>query len=101
VSDGSAQSTAQVDFDVITSSQSISLMIALIESSTIAVKSQQPLLASLKAAATSADKGNFGSAINQLKAFENKLSVQLAPIDPSLANELYQAAERIIQELSP
>jgi hypothetical protein len=61
----------------------------------------QPLLATLEAALASLDRGNTTSAINQLKAFQNKVQAQVAPSDPALAQTLIQAAGRIIASLQP
>jgi hypothetical protein len=56
----------------------------------------QPLRASLDAALAAMDRGNFNSAISQLRAFQNKVQAQVAPSDPALARTLIQAAQQII-----
>jgi hypothetical protein len=55
---------------------------------------QQPLLATLKAAAASFERGNLVAGLNQLHAFQNKVRAQLT--NPVLAERLTEAAQVII-----
>jgi hypothetical protein len=86
---------------VITASESVGVLISMIEDSSVPAKSQQPMTASLKAAAASSDRGNLTAATNQLRAFQSKVSAQIAASDPELAAELIHAAEQIIEQLAP
>ncbi len=66
----------------------------------VGVSRSEPLLATLSAALASIDRRNPVSAINQLLAFENKVSAQTAPLDPVLAASFIQAAQDVIAALS-
>jgi hypothetical protein len=57
------------------------------------------LVASLKAAGASFDRGSVGSGINQLEAFQNKARAQVAPVDAGLAEELSKVAQQIIDRV--
>lgn len=60
----------------------------------------QPLRATLNAAQASMNRHNLTSAINQLRAFENKVRAQVGRSDPKLAETLVQAAQNIIDTLN-
>src|SRR5262249_19002981 len=77
VSDGKDTGTAEIEFEVITASESIDLLIAGLGNSSLSSKSQQPLTASLKSASASCDRGNLTSATSQLRAFQNKVTSQV------------------------
>ena len=61
----------------------------------------QPLEATLNAALASIERGNSTSAVNQLRAFQNKVRAQVARSNPVLARTLIQAAQAIIDALRP
>jgi hypothetical protein len=82
--------------EVIAASQAIERLRARVSSE---CPRPQPLTATLSAAAGSAERGNDTSAINQLAAFQNQVQAQTDPSDPSLADQLNQAAQRIIDVL--
>lgn len=63
------------------------------------VAKPQPLLATLSAAIASVERASLTSAINQLHAFQNQVRAQVAPEDPALAEQLIQAAQKIIDLL--
>ena len=60
---------------------------------------KQPLVASLKAAGASFDRGSVGSGINQLGAFQNKVRAQVGPVDAKLAVELTRAVQVVIDAM--
>jgi hypothetical protein len=62
------------------------------------VKSR-PLTATLQAALASIERGNSIAAANQLQAFQNKVSAQVAPSDPVLAQTVIQHAQAVIDAL--
>ena len=70
-------------------------------SSTLPRKSLPPLLATLKAATDAIQRGSSGAAINQLRAFQNKVRAQIASSDPALAAHLIDMAQRIIDSTDP
>ena len=88
--------SASVTVEVITPTQSIGILIGLIDNSTLARNTKRPLEATLKAAAASFERGDTRPAINQLMAFQNKVRAQVAPFDPPLAQRLMAATQVII-----
>jgi hypothetical protein len=94
VSDGFAASTNIIVINVVTPSQAIRRLLALLNNSSL--QHSQPLLATLNAALASIIRGNNVSAANQLGAFKNQVRAQVAPLDATLANALIQAAQQVI-----
>ena len=68
----------------------------MVQESSLARNRKQPLLASLKVAGASFDRGSVGSGINQLQAFQSKVRAQVAKDDPGLAAELIRAVQVVI-----
>lgn len=97
VSDGMASGSHNFAIEVITTSQAVDRLIALVNAGST---NKQPLVASLEAALASIDRSNPQSAINQLEAFINKVQIQLAPNDPTLAAQLIADAQAIIDALN-
>ena len=60
----------------------------------------QSLAATLSAAIKSIDRSNPTAAINQLQAFQNQITAQVAPLDPTLAGTLINDAQTIIDDLA-
>ena len=60
----------------------------------------QPLVASLSAALHSIERGNPVSAINQLRAFQNKVCAQVAPANPALAASFIERALEVVEAVS-
>ncbi len=98
VSDGMAQDTNSVRIDVLTLSQALDRLIQTVSQS--GLSHLRPLLASLEAAQGSVARGHPTPAINQLRAFQNKVQAQVAPSEPSWANRFNQAAQQIINALA-
>jgi hypothetical protein len=69
-----------------------------VKNSGLKANRQQPLLASLNAAKAALDAQNFRTALNQLQAFQHKVRAQVAPGDQSFAEQLTEAAQRIISK---
>ncbi len=89
-------SRTNVIVEVITASDAVTILIGLVQDSILSARSQQPLLASLDAAAAAFDRGNTTAGNNQLQAFQNKLRAQVIPFDAALASELTRAAQEVI-----
>jgi hypothetical protein len=96
VSDGQTVSRCETNICVVTASGAIEECIALVDSLTLARKNKTPLIASLRAASASFERGNFVPALNQLEAFQRKVSAQVASTNPSEAAALRECAQRII-----
>jgi len=95
VSDGLATGTDSITVSVLTTSQGVQGLIAVVEGS--AVRNPKPLMATLWAALASIDRGKLLAAANQLRAFEHKVRAQVA--DPALAGQLIEAAQQVIDAL--
>ncbi len=74
VSDGFLSATNAFTIDVLTTGQGVERLAAIVSAD---VSRSQPLLALLGAAAASINRGDTIPAINQLRAFEQKLRAQL------------------------
>jgi hypothetical protein len=98
VSDGLAADTNVVVVKVLTATEAIGDLIALIDGSAIA--HPQPLIASLSAASDSIARCNPTAAVNQLGAFQNKVLAQIAPDDSVLAGVLIASAQEVINSLN-
>jgi hypothetical protein len=60
----------------------------------------RPLVATLRAALASIDRGNANAAANQLHAFQNKIAAQVVRSNPVVAQTLVQAAAEVIDSLN-
>jgi len=96
VSDGVSLSQCSLDVCVITACEAVEQVITLVENATIARKNKRPLIASLKAACASFDRGDFIPGINQLGAFQNKVRAQVAPANPDEARAFITSVQRIL-----
>jgi hypothetical protein len=57
------------------------------------------LIASLKAACASFDRGNFNAGMHQLEAFQHKVNVQVGRSDPAAAAAFNACAQRILDAI--
>lgn len=96
VSDGFLSNEQTITVEVITLAQAVERLVAAVNADPSA---KQSLLASLRAALASIDRGNPISAVNQLQAFQRRVTSQLAPIDPVTAQSLIDDAQAIINAI--
>jgi len=97
VSDGKGgSSSCQTNLCVISAGEAVGQCIDLVESTDVARKNKRPLIATLKAAAASFERGNFGAGLNQLHAFQNKVRAQIAPSNPAAADAFIACSQAII-----
>jgi hypothetical protein len=99
VSDGQASSSCESRICVITACEAVEQCITLVNNTPIARKNKRPLIASLKAACASFDRGNFTSGMNQLEAFQHKVNAQVGRSDPAAAAAFNACAQRIIDAI--
>jgi hypothetical protein len=97
VSDGLATNQQTIAVEVITTAQAVQRLMGLVSTD---VARAQSLAATLSAAIQSIDRSNPTAAINQLQAFQNQISAQVAPLDPTLAGTLINDAQTIIDDLA-
>jgi hypothetical protein len=95
VSDGLATTTNSITVSVLTTSQAVQWLVALVDGS--AVAKPKPLTATLSSALASIDRGNLFAAANQLRAFQHKVQAQVA--DTALARQCIEAAQKVIEAL--
>jgi len=76
--------------------QRVEHLMAQVESSW---RRPRPLVATLSAALHSIERDNEVAAVNQLRAFQNKVRAQVARSDASLATNFIQAAQELIDAL--
>jgi hypothetical protein len=82
--------------EVISTGVAIEELINKVNDSTIARSNKRPFIASLKAAAASADRGNNDSMAGQLHAFQNKVRAQVGKNNPTDAAAWIRWAQSII-----
>jgi len=99
VDDGQDAGQAEAGFEVIPPSVALEAVVLQVYQSGLARNRKQPLVASLKAAMASFDRESWGSGVNQLEAFENKVRAQVAPTDAALAEELHRAVHTILETI--
>jgi parallel beta-helix repeat protein len=97
VSDALAVRSNTVIVAVLTTSQAVQRLISMVDQS--GLDHPRPLTASLEAALASLSRGNCVAAANQLRAFQNKVSAQVAPSNPALAQTLSGGAQQVIDAL--
>jgi hypothetical protein len=81
---------------VLSPCQAIELLIASVRQADLGHINKRPLLASLEAACKSFQRGNWRAGVNELRAFQSKVRVLVAPDYPSLAQQWVADAEAII-----
>jgi len=91
-----APGTDSLTVEVISTGEAIEELINKVNDSTIARSNKRPFIASLKAAAASADRGNNESLAGQLHAFQNKVRAQVARNNPAEAASWIRWAQSII-----
>lgn len=96
VSDGRATCSSVVEFCVITAGEAVEQCVALVNGANLGTKNKRPLIASLKAAGASFDRGSLESAVNQLEAFQNKVRAQVAPRWPAEAAAFIRCTQQIL-----
>ncbi len=81
---------------VFTPQMNLGRLILLVEAADLGAKHQQPLLATLNAALASLTRGSATAANQQLLAFQNQLRAQVAPWNPTMAEQWSAAAQQMI-----
>ncbi len=100
VSDGQESATATTTFQVLSPAEAVTSLARVVEQADLGGRNPQPLLASLHAAAASFERCNLTSGLNQLEAFQHKVSAQIAPKNPALAELLIGTAQEIMDILT-
>jgi len=98
-SDGMAATNDSVTIEIISGTHTVQELVDMLISSGLPRKSLPPLLATLNAASDAVQRGNVGAAVNQLRAFQNKVRAQIALSNPVFAAQLIDLAQRIIDSI--
>ncbi|MEO5804574.1 MAG: Ig-like domain-containing protein [Verrucomicrobiota bacterium] len=97
VNDGLDTGFGSLVLEVITPSQAVAELILVVNDSNLNRTQKQLLVANLKGAVALFARCHVDPAINQLEVFQNKVQVQIDPINPILAQELLQISNEIIE----
>ena len=84
--DGKSTDSDEIVVQVVSAVNVLNQLISAVANSSIPERRKTPLLASLNAAEAALNRGNQAAALNQLGAFQLKLSAQIAGAYPDLAN---------------
>lgn len=84
--DGKSTGSDEIVVQVVSAVNVLNQLISAVANSSIPERRKTPLLASLYAAEAALNRGSQAAALNQLGAFQHKLSAQIAGAYPDLAN---------------
>lgn len=98
-SDGTAESRCTKEICVVTAGEAVEQCIELVNNSAVARRNLRPLIATLKAAAASFDRGDLTPGKNQLEAFQNKVRAQIAKQNPAEAAAFIECAQKILDAI--
>jgi hypothetical protein len=96
VDNGRCTATASVTIEVLSACEAVELLIDRVNNADLGRRNKRPLIASLKAACASFDRGNCVSGVNQLQAFQHKTRAQIGRENPALADALIAFAQKLI-----
>jgi hypothetical protein len=100
VSDGSCSCSTSFELCVVTPGEAIEQLVGLVEGTDLDRKNKRPLIATLKAAGASYDRGDHDhTAANQLNAFQNKVRAQIGKSDPAAAQKFIDAAAGLVEAI--
>jgi hypothetical protein len=100
VTDGQDTATTTTTFQVLSPAEAVTSLARVVEQADLGGRNATPLLASLRAAAASFERCNLTAGLNQLEAFQHKVSAQIAPQNPTLAALLIGTAQEIMDILT-
>jgi hypothetical protein len=96
VDDGRCMDTNSITVEVLSACEAVELLIDKVNNADLGRRNKRPLIASLKAACASFDRGNCVSGVNQLQAFQNKVRAQIGRVNTALADEIIALAQKLI-----
>jgi hypothetical protein len=100
VSDGQAEAEVSRSLEILTAGEAVETLVQRLNEAPLERNRQRPLIASLKVAVASFDRGSFGAGANQLQAFQHKIRAQLAAEDAALTETLSGAAGEILRAMA-
>jgi hypothetical protein len=100
VDDGRCSDSHPVTVDVLTGCEAVEALVAKVNDASLSRANKRPLIATLKAACASFERGSFESAVGQLGAFVNKVRAQIGPANPDEAALFIRCAQSIIDSVN-
>ncbi|HEU0010770.1 MAG TPA: PKD domain-containing protein, partial [Verrucomicrobiae bacterium] len=91
--------TASLTVEVLSAGEAVELLIDKVNNADLGRRNKRPLIASLKAAIASFDRGSCVSGVNQLEAFQNKVRAQIGRENSALADEIIALAQKILDSI--
>jgi hypothetical protein len=92
VSDGMGIGTGEAGFEVVAPNEPVVWLMDLVESSSLAGQTKRPLLATLRAARASFERGDLSSGTYELRAFQHQARALVGHSNPNLATGFVAAA---------
>ncbi len=92
----STSAIASVTVEVLSACEAVELLIDKVNNADLGRRNKRPLIATLKAACASFDRGNCVSGVNQLQAFQNKVRAQIGRVNPALADEIIALTQKVL-----
>jgi hypothetical protein len=96
---GGATGSDSLTISVVSSGEAIEELISKVNESSVARKNKRPFIATLKAAAASAERGESEATANQLHAFQNKVRAQIGTDNPQDAETWTRWAQQVVDAL--
>jgi hypothetical protein len=96
VDDGRCTATVSLTVEVLSAGEAIEVLIDKVDNADLGRRNKRPLIATLKAAIASFDRGSCVSGVNQLEAFQNKVRAQIGHENSALADEIIALAQKIL-----
>jgi len=96
VDNGHCTRTTSVHVEIITACEAVEEIIQAVDNADLERRNKRPLIASLKAACASFDRGSCESGVSQLRAFQNKVRAQVGRTQPDVADALITLTEHIL-----
>jgi len=100
VSDGQDSCTTTLSLCAISTCEAVEQCVALVDNANLGRKNKRPLIASLKAACASFDRGSFDSGVGQLGAFLNKVRAQVSRDYPNEARAFTDCVQNILDAVN-
>ena len=95
--DGTDSAFTSLTLEVITPAEAVAQLISIVEDGNLPNNRKQPLKANLNSAVRDFSRCRTAQGINQLKTFQSKINDWITPTDPTLAGELLQISNQIIE----
>jgi hypothetical protein len=96
VDNGRCAATVSFTVEVLSACEAVELLIDKVNDADLGRRNKRPLIATLKAACASFDRGNCVSGVNQLEAFQNKVRAQIGGVNAALADEIIALTQEVL-----